>query len=107
MGHGAVPEMTLIENTVLSGYLRQSLLKLFSLFLRLSRARKSAKKVMDDFHVVAQDSGVKAKSLSGGNLQKFILGREIMQDPKLLILAHPTWGLMLVRRRVSIRKCWR
>jgi simple sugar transport system ATP-binding protein len=34
-----------------------------------------------------------AKSLSGGNLQKFIVGREIMQDPKLLVLAQPTWGV--------------
>ena len=34
-----------------------------------------------------------ARSLSGGNLQKFIVGREIMQDPKLLIVAQPTWGV--------------
>ena len=44
--------MTLIENTVLSGYLRQGLLKIFSLFLWATRARKSA--IMDDFHVVAR-----------------------------------------------------
>ena len=34
-----------------------------------------------------------ARSLSGGNLQKFILGREILQNPKLLVAAHPTWGV--------------
>ena len=34
-----------------------------------------------------------AKSLSGGNLQKFILGREIEQNPKLLVCSHPTWGV--------------
>jgi ABC-type uncharacterized transport system ATPase subunit len=38
-------------------------------------------------------AGSEAKSLSGGNLQKFIVGREIMQDPKLLVLAQPTWGV--------------
>ena len=38
-------------------------------------------------------AGSEAKSLSGGNLQKFIVGREIMQEPKLLVLAQPTWGV--------------
>ena len=34
-----------------------------------------------------------AKSLSGGNLQKFIMGREIDAEPKLLIVSQPTWGV--------------
>ena len=34
-----------------------------------------------------------ARSLSGGNLQKFIVGREILQEPKLLVVAQPTWGV--------------
>jgi simple sugar transport system ATP-binding protein len=34
-----------------------------------------------------------ARSLSGGNLQKFILGREILHEPQLLVAAHPTWGV--------------
>jgi ABC-type uncharacterized transport system ATPase subunit len=34
-----------------------------------------------------------AKSLSGGNLQKFIVGREILQQPKVLVVAQPTWGV--------------
>lgn len=37
--------------------------------------------------------GAPARSLSGGNLQKFILGREILQAPRLLVAAHPTWGV--------------
>ena len=34
-----------------------------------------------------------AKSLSGGNLQKFMVGRELIQNPELLIVAQPTWGV--------------
>ena len=36
---------------------------------------------------------VKASNLSGGNLQKFVIGREILSNPKLLIISHPTWGI--------------
>src|SRR5690606_40389933 len=40
-------------------------------------------------------SGVdaEARSLSGGNLQKFIVGREMLQRPRLLVVAQPTWGV--------------
>ncbi len=34
-----------------------------------------------------------ARSLSGGNLQKYIVGREVLQDPKVLVVAQPTWGV--------------
>jgi len=49
--------------------------------------------VIEAFNVVSTGVGAAARSLSGGNLQKFIIGREIMQDPKLLIAAQPTWGV--------------
>ena len=42
---------------------------------------------------MARGASAEAESLSGGNLQKFILGREISQQPKLLVAAHPTWGV--------------
>ena len=37
--------------------------------------------------------GAEAHSLSGGNLQKFIIGREMAVSPKILVAAHPTWGV--------------
>lgn len=52
-----------------------------------------AKRIIQQFRVKTPDSATHAKSLSGGNLQKFIIGREIMQKPQLLIAAHPTWGV--------------
>ena len=45
------------------------------------------------FHVKAGGPQAVAKSLSGGNLQKFIVGREIAAKPKLLIVSQPTWGV--------------
>ena len=60
---------------------------------------------MDDFHVVARDTGVRAKSLSGGNLQKFILGPRNYAGPKLLILAILLGGLMRVLQREFIKRC--
>jgi simple sugar transport system ATP-binding protein len=52
-----------------------------------------ARAVIERFGVVARGAEAAADSLSGGNLQKFILGREMMQNPKLLLAAHPTWGV--------------
>ena len=52
-----------------------------------------AKNVIKDFNVVTPGSDAKASSLSGGNLQKFVIGREISSKPKLLIISHPTWGI--------------
>ena len=45
------------------------------------------------FGVKAPGPQAAARSLSGGNLQKYIVGREIRQRPKLLIAAQPTWGV--------------
>ena len=52
-----------------------------------------AEEIIRRFGVKTPDSQTPARSLSGGNLQKFILGREILQQPKLLVAAHPTWGV--------------
>jgi simple sugar transport system ATP-binding protein len=49
--------------------------------------------IIQRFAVKTPDAQAAARSLSGGNLQKFILGREILQNPRLLIAAHPTWGV--------------
>jgi len=50
-------------------------------------------KVISDFDVQTPSSRMLAKSLSGGNLQKFMVGRELIQNPELIIIAQPTWGV--------------
>ncbi|SBW07441.1 Uncharacterized ABC transporter ATP-binding protein YufO [uncultured Alphaproteobacteria bacterium] len=91
LGRGAVPDMSLADNALLSAHKSGGMLKRG--LIRFSRARSFAEKVIDTFHVAATGPGAAARSLSGGNLQKFIVGREILQKPRLLIVAQPTWGV--------------
>jgi simple sugar transport system ATP-binding protein len=90
-GHGAVADMTLVENAMLSGYRRMGLIA--SGFVRSGAAAGYAASVVERFRVVAGSVEATASSLSGGNLQKFIVGREILQAPGVLVAAQPTWGV--------------
>jgi len=90
LGRGAVPEMSLSDNALLTGYLSGFVQ---GGFVSYDKVRDYATKVRERFDVRSAGIHSEAKSLSGGNLQKFIIGREIMFDPQLLVLAHPTWGV--------------
>jgi simple sugar transport system ATP-binding protein len=90
LGRGAVPRLTLTENILLTAY-RKGMV--WSGMIRFNAARKFAEECIARFDVRCGGANSEAKSLSGGNLQKFIVGREIMQEPKLLVLAQPTWGV--------------
>ncbi|MCQ2029737.1 ABC transporter ATP-binding protein [Stutzerimonas zhaodongensis] len=91
LGHGAVPEMSLADNALLTGFQQEGMVS--SGLIRHGRVEGFARRIIDTFAVKAPGTHTTARSLSGGNLQKFILGREILQQPKLLIAAHPTWGV--------------
>ncbi len=89
LGRGAVPDMSLTENTLLThskGFVKNGLVQWQSL-------KDYANRLIDQYKVKCHGEFSEAKSLSGGNLQKFIMGREIGQNPKVLICAHPTWGV--------------
>lgn len=90
-GHGAVPDMSLVENAVLTGHERMALAQ--GGIVKSDRARAFAGSIVQRFDVRAAGIDSAARSLSGGNLQKFILGREIMQDPAVLVVSQPTWGV--------------
>ncbi|WP_299626372.1 ABC transporter ATP-binding protein [Pelagibius sp.] len=90
-GHGAVPGMSLVENGVLSGHHRMDLLS--NVFIRFGAAARFASEIVEAFDVRTPGIAASAGSLSGGNLQKFIVGREILQKPKVLIVSQPTWGV--------------
>jgi len=91
LGRGAVPDMTLADNALLSAHRTPGMTKRG--LIRFASARRFAETVIKSFNVVAGGPQAAARSLSGGNLQKFIVGREIMQNPTLLIVAQPTWGV--------------
>jgi len=89
LGRGAVPMQSLAANTLLTR--REPLRALGWIDVKATHAL--ATKLIERFNVKAGGSGAAAKSLSGGNLQKFIVGREIDAAPKVLIVAQPTWGV--------------
>ncbi|WP_207479238.1 ABC transporter ATP-binding protein [Arenibaculum pallidiluteum] len=91
LGRGAVPEMTLAENAILGGAASRGLVR--SGVIDGQGARAFADRIIDLFKVATRGHGAEARSLSGGNLQKFIIGREILNKPRLLVAAAPTWGV--------------
>ncbi len=91
LGHGAAPDLSLWENAFLSARARQKLEKWG--FVRTSRSKRFASAIVDAFGVKTAGIDRAAKTHSGGNLQKFIMGREILQRPDVLIVSQPTWGV--------------
>jgi ABC-type uncharacterized transport system ATPase subunit len=91
LGHAAAPDMSLTENAMLTAMTRQNLSK--SGFLDWPRAKAFAEQVISQFDVRTPGPQSAARSLSGGNLQKFVIGREVLQDPEVLIVNQPTWGV--------------
>lgn len=89
LGRGAVPTMSLAHNTLLT---RTAGLGVGG-WLRLGEMKALAAQLIRRFGVKAGGPDAPAKSLSGGNLQKFIVGREIDAQPRLLIVSQPTWGV--------------
>ena len=91
LGHGAVPDMGLNENMLLSRPEKSGMTNYG--VINWNNVEKLTQQVIDDFKVQTQSSKMQAKSLSGGNLQKFMVGRELIQNPELLVVAQPTWGV--------------
>jgi len=89
LGRGAVPMMSLSQNTLLTRTEAVS----GSGWIHSGKVDLLAANLISRFNVKAGGTGAAAKSLSGGNLQKFIVGREIDANPKLLIVSQPTWGV--------------
>jgi simple sugar transport system ATP-binding protein len=91
MGHAAAPDMSLTENALMTGSVRKSLDRRG--FLRWDKARDFAGEVIKAFDVRTPGTETAARALSGGNLQKFVIGREILQKPDVLVVNQPTWGV--------------
>ena len=101
IGRGAVPEMSLADNVVLTahdGKVKHGLLD-------RAAAVKHAADCIAGFDVRSGGPQAAAGSLSGGNLQKFIVGREVSLAPKVMVVAQPTWGVdvaatALIRQKI-------
>ncbi|KQU04884.1 ABC transporter [Methylobacterium sp. Leaf469] len=90
-GHAAAPAMSLSENALLSRHSTAPLTR-FGL-LRPGAARALAQRVITAFDVRKAGPDPAAGTLSGGNLQKFVVGREILAEPGTLVINQPTWGV--------------
>jgi general nucleoside transport system ATP-binding protein len=91
LGHAAAPNMSLTENAMLTGAAREKLSARG--MLNWPRTRAFAKRIIADFDVRTPGPENAARSLSGGNLQKFVIGREVLQSPEVLVVNQPTWGV--------------
>ncbi|WP_323011794.1 ABC transporter ATP-binding protein [Castellaniella sp.] len=90
LGRGAVPELSLARNLLLS---HQGADTIRHGWIRTGVVQRITSEIIQRFHVKASGPHALAGSLSGGNLQKFIVGREVVRQPRLLLIAQPTWGV--------------
>ncbi|HXC59906.1 MAG TPA: ABC transporter ATP-binding protein [Steroidobacteraceae bacterium] len=90
LGRGAVVSMSLAGNALLTGA-RHGLVRRG--FIHHAATHAVAQRIISAFDVRTPGTRATAAQLSGGNLQKFIVGREIMLAPRVLVVAQPTWGV--------------
>jgi len=92
LGHGAVPDLPLSENMILTRHASDRDLARGG-FVNSQAAAALARRVAAAFDVRKSRPDPEARALSGGNLQKFVIGRELDRAPRLLIVNQPTWGV--------------
>ena len=90
-GHGAVTSMSLSENAFLSAYVRRLLARMG--LISEARTVDFTREIIARFDVRTTGPKAAARALSGGNLQKFLVGREVLQAPGVLVINQPTWGV--------------
>ncbi|WP_420130945.1 ABC transporter ATP-binding protein [Rhodopseudomonas sp.] len=91
LGHAAVPTMSLSDNALLTHHAEPELVR--TGFVDRAALRAMVARIGTRFDVRTAAADPEARRLSGGNLQKFIVGREILRGPKLLVVNQPSWGL--------------
>ena len=91
VGQAAVSDLTLVQNSFLTSAFRMGFVSRG--IIDWPGVGQYTEEILDKFDVKATGTDALASSLSGGNLQKFIMGREILQGPQLLIVSQPTWGV--------------
>ncbi len=94
LGHAAAPLMTLSQNLLLSRCRTDARAFLSRLgVIRQGAVAKAAKRIADAMDVRKAGEDPEAAALSGGNLQKFVIGRELDRAPMVMVVNQPTWGV--------------
>lgn len=91
LGHAAAPEMNLVENCLITAKRVEGLVK--NGLINFTKATEFANSIIEKFDVRTDNATNSAKNLSGGNLQKFLIGRELSHNPEVLVVNQPTWGV--------------
>jgi len=91
LGHAAAPRFSLSENALVSGHAANGFVR--GGFVERGRMLGWVDAVTKAFDVRKGPRDPEARALSGGNLQKFVVGREILRKPSVLVVAQPTWGV--------------
>jgi len=91
LGHAAAPAMTLIENTLITSH-SDDVINQWGI-INFDNVKEKTKDIVSEFDVRTPTLDNAAASLSGGNLQKFVIGREILQKPRVFVVNQPTWGV--------------
>ncbi len=90
---GLLLEFSLAENSILGVHYRPPVVSYAGVFLDNGAIRKRANEIIESFDVRPRNPDLPARSLSGGNQQKLIIGREVKVDPKVLLVSQPTRGV--------------
>ena len=90
-GHAAAPDFALSQNIVLSRHQEPELTR--AGFVDFGKASEISGSVISAYDVRKAGPDPAARTLSGGNLQKFVVGREIIREPQVLVVDQPTWGV--------------
>jgi simple sugar transport system ATP-binding protein len=91
LGHGTAPRMKLSENALLTGHAASNMVR--NGFVDVLAMLRTVDRATEAFDVRKAKRDPEAASLSGGNLQKFVVGREILRAPAVLVVNQPTWGV--------------
>jgi len=91
LGHGTAPRMRLSENALLTGHAGNDMVR--HGFVDTAATLRVVDRATETFDVRKPNRDPEAASLSGGNLQKFMVGREILRGPAVLVVNQPTWGV--------------
>jgi ABC-type uncharacterized transport system ATPase subunit len=91
LGHATAPRFTLSNNVLISGHAASPMVRRG--FIDRGQALAFVERITKAYDVRKAKADPEAMSLSGGNLQKYVVGREILREPRLLIVSQPTWGV--------------
>jgi len=91
MEQAAIPQMKIFENVALNNFKSSNFFN--GGLINKKKIKEHSQKILSDFSVNTDNVELKSQFLSGGNLQKLIIGRELITSPELLICFNPTWGL--------------